>query len=227
MKTALRAIILASAILVMAVTSMPAVDWTLDAALKQIDKASKSVDALTGEATITDHRKDAADAPVSGKVSILTNGRLRFEMAGDTPKTTLCVPGKLYLYEPGKSTVTEYSLEDSPGKLAPYALVGFSPLGSDMKKRYLVTLVEDTRLDDRSVLLLELTPLSDQLRGSISKIQLWIDQANWFPVQQRIHHSAADTHLTIRYSNLSRNDNLDDSIFDPKWPKHTIKLKGE
>jgi outer membrane lipoprotein-sorting protein len=133
----------------------------------------------------------------------------------------------MFVHEPARSTVVEYPLAKHPDKLAQYAVVGFSPSGKRQKSEYLLTLLDEGDLDGHSVLLLELTPKSDALRGAVSKIQLWIDQANWLPVQQHIVHSRAETHLTVRYAGLSRNDKIDKALFVPKWPKGTRKEKGK
>jgi outer membrane lipoprotein-sorting protein len=200
-------------------------EWTLADALKQIDKATKGVRGLTGDVTVTDQQAGADARSMSGEASIRIDGRIRLEAEGENAKTILCIPGKMFVHEPGKSTVTEYPLAKHPDKLAQYALVGFAPLGTALKKDFLLTLVEDSTLDEKSVLMLELTPKSEGLRGAVSKIHLWIDQSNWLPAQQRIFHGGADTHLTVTYSKLSRNDKLDNQIFAPKWPKGTRKEK--
>ena len=112
-----------------------------------------------------------------------------------------------------------------PDKLAQYALLGFAPRGTSLKKGFILTLLEETTLDNHNTLQLELTPESNTLRQTISKIHIWVDQANWRPFQQRIYHHDADTHLTLRYANLSLNDRLDKDLFKPKWPKGTRKAK--
>jgi outer membrane lipoprotein-sorting protein len=52
-----------------------------------------------------------------------------------------------------------------------------------------------------------------------------VDQSSWLPVQQRFFHGGMDTHLTVGYANLSRNDKLPNDLFAPKWPKGTKKQK--
>jgi outer membrane lipoprotein-sorting protein len=193
--------------------------------LKQVDKATKGMRGLTGEMTLVDQQGSTEVGSMEGKVSILMDGRVRLEAEGQDPKTVLCVPGKMFVYVPEESLVTEYALAKHLDKLAQYTLVGFSERGTGLKKDHLVTLVEESELEGHSTVLLELTPKSDRLRGSISKIRLWIDQATWLPVQQRIFHSSAETHLTVRYANLSRNDKLSMDPFKPKWPKGTRKQK--
>jgi outer membrane lipoprotein-sorting protein len=104
-------------------------------------------------------------------------------------------------------------------------LLGFEPSGSALKKDFLITLIEESSLEGSEVALLELTPTRDDLRAALSKIQLWIDQSTYLPIQQRMFHGAADTHLTVRYRDVSRDDKLDQAKFKPNWPKGTTKVK--
>lgn len=202
-------------------------DWTLNDALKQIDKATQGLRGLTGKVTLTDQQHGAEAATMEATVSILTDGRMRFEQEGDDGRTVLSITGKLYVYEAAIRSVTEYPLAKHPERLAQYTSVGFAKRGSALKSEYVLTLVGDEELDSHKVLLFELTPKSDRLRETVSKIHLWIDQANWLPIQQRIFHGGTDTHLTVRYADLSRNDKLSAEPFQPKWPKGTQKLKPE
>jgi outer membrane lipoprotein-sorting protein len=199
--------------------------WTLKPALKQIDMATKGVRGLAGEVSVVDVQRGDKVLEMAGRVAIREDGRMRIDLAGEKPRTILRIPNKMFVHEPARSTVVEYPLAKHPEKLAQYAITGFAPSGSRLEKTYLLTLVGEKELDGRSVLLLELTPKSEELRAAVSKIQLWIDQANWLPLQQRIFHSGVETHLTLRYSGLSRNDGLDKGLFAPKWPKGTRKEK--
>ena len=84
-----------------------------------------------------------------------------------------------------------------PDRLAQYAIIGFEPSGTGLLKEFLVSLLEETELGSSSTLLLELTPKDPKLRESIHKIHLWIDQASWFPLQQRIFHAESDHHAVV------------------------------
>lgn len=219
------AIIVLALVVCLTANAPLAADWSLDSALKQIDDATRGVRGLTGEVSVKDQRGEETRT-LEGSVSIMMDGRMRIEVNEEPPRTILCTGGKMFVHQPAKSLVTEYKLGQNPDSLPQYGLVGFSPAGTRLKKDHLVTLVEESTLDGHSVLMLELTPKSEKLRGAIQKIHLWIDQAHWLPLQQRIFHTAAETFLTIRYDNLSRNDRLDPKTFAPKWPKGTRKEKS-
>lgn len=201
-------------------------EWSLKTALRQIDSATKGIGGLTGQVTATDQRGEEIST-LEGEVAVMMDGRMRIAIGSEPPRVILCTGGKMYVHEPARSLVTEHKLGKNPESLQQYALVGFSPAGTGLEKEHLVTLVEESMLDGAAVLMFELTPKSADLREAIQKIHLWVDQASWLPLQQRIFHTAADTHLTIRYEGLSRNDRIDTKLFAPKWPKGTRKEKAK
>ena len=137
----------------------------------------------------------------------------------------LCTPSELYIHHPSKMTVEQFKLQKHPERMEQYALLGYSPSGSALKGDFLMTVIDESSLDESKVFLLELTPTEDGLRSAVSKIRLWIDQSTYLPIQQRMFHGAADTHLTFRYRNVSRDDKLDQAKFKPSWPKGTTKVK--
>ena len=207
------------------VAAKEAGSWTLEDALEQIDNATKGIRGVAAEAKFSGVRSGESTMDLAGKFFVDMKGKMRVELGAAEPKTFLCNESRLYIYEAGEQLVQEYKLKDHPEKLAQYALLGFSQTGNSLKHDYLVSLIEESSLDDNKVLLLELTPRSDSTRRDVSKIQLWINQANWLPIQQKVFHSAADTHLTVRYDNVVRNDSLDKDLFRPDWPTGTAKIK--
>ena len=81
------------------------------------------------------------------------------------------------------------------------------------------------RVNDRKVLQLEVTPKALEVRASVSKIQIWVDEGTWLPVRQKFFHSQSDTYLDIAYIGFSSNTGLDSDLFKPHWPKGTKKVK--
>jgi outer membrane lipoprotein-sorting protein len=212
-------------VLLAAPPSAQSSSWTLDGALKQVDKALKGVKGVAADAQVTEVTSGEEGEAYAGKVHVSKDGKMRIDLEGEGAGTLLRMPEALYVHRPADGIVEHYKLARHPGKLAQYAILGFAIAGKDLRKDFLLTLIEESSLEGRKVLLLELTPQSEAMRGAVSKIHLWIDQANWMPAQQRMYHSAADTHLTILYTNVARNDALDPALFRPKWPKGTKTVR--
>jgi outer membrane lipoprotein-sorting protein len=109
--------------------------------------------------------------------------------------------------------------------MEPYARLGFTTTGKELKDDYLLTLLGEDRIGDRRVVGLELTPKSEKVRETVGNIRLWIDQASWMPVRQQIAHVSTGETLTIDYMGMARNLNLNPKLFDDDWPKGTHKIR--
>jgi len=62
-----------------------------------------------------------------------------------------------------------------------------------VKKSYLVAFNGEQDFDGKKTVILELTPKSDDVRSQISKVQIWVDESSWLPVQQNFSRLARRT----------------------------------
>jgi outer membrane lipoprotein-sorting protein len=104
-------------------------------------------------------------------------------------------------------------------------LLGFGNSGKDLQSQYSLTLVGESPINDRKAVELELTPKSNDVRQQIAKIDLWLDESNWLPIQQQFFEAGTDDYFIIHYTNIVRNARIDENTFKPKWPKGTQRLK--
>lgn len=88
-----------------------------------------------------------------------------------------------------------------------------------------MTLIGEELEGPRRLLGLELTPKDDDLRRTVSRLRLWIDQASWMPARTELELAASGETLTVRYRAMARNLRLNPDLFDDDWPKGTQKLK--
>src|SRR5262249_49069844 len=147
------------------------------------------------------------------------DGKMRIDLTSPDPQTILRDDDHLYIYTPRTHRVEEYDLSKHRALIDEFLLLGFGTSGQDLKKNYLVTLQGEENVSGAKVVRLELTPKSDEIRNQISKIDLWVDEATWMPVQQQFFENGAQDYFIIRYSHIARNTNLADSRFKPGWPK--------
>lgn len=202
-----------------------ATTWTLDSALKQIDKSTGDFRTAVSDVELT--AVDAADAEPrtgSGKAYFSSDGSFRIDLSAPEEKTVLLSGSNLYVHDPARAIVERYPLAKHPERLEPYAALGFSLTGKSLSKDYLVGLLGEELVDDRKTLLFELTPKSDELRAKVSRVQVWIEEGSWMPLKQTVFHSGAAKHITVRYLHSSRNVPVDKALFKPKWPKGTQTL---
>jgi outer membrane lipoprotein-sorting protein len=71
----------------------------------------------------------------------------------------------------------------------------------------------------------ELTPKADQIRSQITRIQMWIDEASWLPIQQKIFESSSGDYIMFHYTSMMKNLKINDSKFKQDWPKNASHEK--
>lgn len=200
--------------------------WTVVSVLKQLDAAAGSFHSLTADLERTKVTVVVNDKSTeSGQIFVRRDEKMRIEMTKPDLKTILRAGNEFYIYNPKINRVEEYDLGKKQSLVDQYLLLGFGTSGSSLKKSYLVTLQGEEALDNRKVLLLELTPISEEVRNQISKIHMWIDESNWLPVQQKFFETGSGDYFLIHYTNMVRNAKLTDNEFKPRWPKGVTKIK--
>jgi len=65
---------------------------------------------------------------------------------------------------------------------------------------------------DETAAVLQLTPLRKDIAGQLDKIQLWISEESWLPMQQKFFQPGGD-YLVARYSGTKVNRTLPASTF--------------
>jgi outer membrane lipoprotein-sorting protein len=200
--------------------------WTMDSAIKQLDRQGSDLETVLAQVDIEWSGEAAGlDRIRTGRIYFNDDGD--FRIAGETPnKKILLVEGrKLHMYDPAKSQVTEVSLSRDKGRLEPFMRLGFSITGRDLKDDYLITFAGESEVGDRRVLTLELTPKRDDVRAIVAKIVIAFDQASWLPARQTISHTSGTQTVTVTYSGMARNLNLNPELFRAKWPRGTEKVR--
>ncbi len=201
---------------------------SLEAVLKQLDEAAKRFRSLTAEIERTKVTVAVNDRSVeNGRISVRRDDKMRIEMLRPDPHTILRTGDELYLFNPRAKRVEQYDLGKHRALVDQFLLLGFGTSASELKKGYLLTLMGEESLDNKKTVLLELTPKSDAVRKQLSKIQLWIDQATWLPIQQEFFEGGSSDYFIVHYTNVVVNPKLSDSQFKPHWPKGVNKIKPQ
>jgi outer membrane lipoprotein-sorting protein len=128
-------------------------------------------------------------------------------------KNILFKNNKAQIYKPKIALIEEYDVgKEYKDLLNQYLMVGFGGRVDDMKRGYDITLGGDAKINGVSTVKLDLKP-----KGSMAnkKVELWISQDNWLPVQQRSTDLTTKDYLEIVYSNVQEQV-LKDSFFEFK-----------
>jgi outer membrane lipoprotein-sorting protein len=128
------------------------------------------------------------------------------------PKVILFKRNKAEIYNPKINQIQEYDVEPRGELVQQFLLLGFGTEVADLKKSYDLKLVDEEEIQDDTAAVLELTPLRKDIAGQLSKVELWISEDSWLPVQQKFFQPGGD-YLVARYSGTKVNRDLPASTF--------------
>jgi outer membrane lipoprotein-sorting protein len=200
---------------------------TLESVFRQMDAQAKdfhsvSADIVRTKVTVVVNDKSTE----SGSIEV-RGDRMLLELKSPDPRTILRSGDTLFVYNPGLKRVEEYNLGKNRALLDQFLLLGFGTDSQEMKKSYLVTLMKEDKIEDRKVIELELTPKMEAVRSQISKIQIWLDESSWLPLQQEFFEAGSGDYSIVKYSKVVKNPGFPDSQFKPHWPKGTERIKPQ
>ena len=200
--------------------------WTVDAVVDQMDRAAVGFRTLTADLEHSKYTDVVKDTSVeTGRIFVRRDEKMRIEILKPDPRTILRNGDTLFVFTPKIKRVEEYDLGKSRAMVDQYVLLGFGTRGEDLKKSYLLTVLGEAAFDNRKTVLLELTPKSEKIRSQIAKIQMWVDQASWIPVQQKFFETGSGDYFIFHYTNVTLNSKIANSHFKPDWPKDVTRVK--
>jgi outer membrane lipoprotein-sorting protein len=203
-------------------------NWTLENVLKQLDAQAAVFHSLTADLERTKVTVVVNDKSTeSGQILVRRDDKMRIDLTQPDPRTILRDGDKFYIYNPKIRRVEEYNLGNKKSVLDQFLLLGFGTSGTSLKQSYTISLQGEVTLDNRKVILLELSPTTDEVRRQLSKIQLWLDESTWLPVQQQFFETGSGDYFIIRYKNIARNVRIPDSEFKPHWPHGTTRVQPQ
>ena len=139
-------------------------------------------------------------------------------------KVILFKKNKAEIYLPKSNQVQEYNLEKQSGLVEQFLLLGFGTQTGELQKLYEIKLSGEEVLDGDTTAILELTPRRDSISAQLVKVQLWISEESWIPVQQKFFEAGGD-YLFTRYTAVRVNRQLPPSTFQSLGPKGAKHVK--
>lgn len=191
-----------------------------------IDRSAQDFHSLSADVEHIKYTDVVKDTSVeTGHFYVRRDEKMRIEIQKPDQRTILRAGDQLYVYTPKINRVEEYNLGKNRQLVDQYVLLGFGTKVDNIRKNYDITLKDEEELDQKKSVVLELTPKSETTRKQISKIQIWIDEASWLPLQQKFFEPASGDYFLFHYTNLKKNLKLGDVKFKPDWPKGVTKIK--
>ncbi len=201
--------------------------WSLDSILKQLDDEAKGFHSLAADVERTKVTVVVNDRSTEIGTILVRGDKMLLDMKTPDPRTILRTGDTLYVYTPGLKRVEEYNLGKNKSAVDQFLLLGFGTAGAELRKGYLITVMPEVTIGDHKTVEIELTPKSDAVRNQISKIQIWLDESTWLPVQQQFFETGSGDYSIVKYSKIVRNAPVPESDFKPHWPKGTEKIKPQ
>ena len=199
---------------------------TLEGVMAMMDRGAADFRSLTADLENTKYTDVVKDTSTeTGKIFVRRDQKMRIEITKPDPRTILRTGDSLFIYTPKIKRVEEIDLGKNRAMVDQYVLLGFGTKSQNILKSYEVKLTGEEELDNRKTFLLELTPKSEEIRRQITKIQMWIDQSSWLPLQQKFFQATAGDYFLFHYTNIMKNLKISDSKFKPDWPKDVNRVK--
>jgi len=200
---------------------------TLSNVLEELDVSAKDFHSLSADVERTKVTVVVNDRSTESGTILVRGDKMLLDLKTPDPRTILRSGDTLYVYTPGLKRVEEYNLGKNRALVDQFLLLGFGTNGKELRKGFAITVLREEKLDDKKTVILELTPKSEAVRNQYAKMQIWLDESNWLPVQQQFYEAGSGDYSIVRYSKMVRNPGIDDSQFKPHWPKGTERVKPQ
>ena len=201
-------------------------NWTIEGILGMMDKSAQDFRTLTADIEHIKYTAVVKDTSTeTGHIFVRRDEKMRIEIAKPDLRTILRTGDSLFVYNPKINRVEEFDLGKNRSMVDQYVLLGFGTKSDNIRKSYLVSVVGEEELDHKKTVVLELTPKSDQIRNQIIKIQMWIDEASWLPIQQKFFEAGSGDYFLFHYINAMKNLKIGDAKFKQDWPKSVSRVK--
>lgn len=147
---------------------------------------------------------------------------LKFEKPDQ--KVILLKKNKAEMFMPKINQIQEYDLSKHAGLVDQFLLLGFGTDSDELKKAYDIKYVDEVQLGGDMAVALELTPHDPNVAAQIAKIQLWISEESWLPLQQKFFEPSGD-YLETHFSSLKVNRPIPNSTFKIDAPDDAKRVK--
>ncbi|HXY26049.1 MAG TPA: outer membrane lipoprotein-sorting protein [Candidatus Acidoferrum sp.] len=218
--------VLFGALASMAQSAQTSGGWKIEGVLGMMDRSAQDFHTLTADIEHVKYTAVVKDTSTeTGHIFVRKDEKMRIEFVNPDPRTILRLGESLFLFNPKINRVEEYDLGKNKALVDQYVRLGFGTREDDLKKSYLVSVVGEEELDKKKTVVLELTPKSEQVRNQILKIQMWVDESSWLPIQQKFFEAGSGDYFLFHYINAMKNLKIADAKFKQDWPKNVTRVK--
>jgi outer membrane lipoprotein-sorting protein len=199
---------------------------TVDSVLLLMDRSAQDFHSLTANLEHIKYTAVVSDTSTeTGLLYFHKDDKMRIDILTPDKRTILRNGDSLFVYTPKVNRVEEFNLGKNRSLIDQYVRLGFGSRSAEMLKSYDITLTGEGELDGKKVAILQLIPKSEEVRKQVTKIQMWIDEASWLPLQQKFFEATEGDYIQFHYQDLKKNLKLNDNKFKQDWPKNVTRVK--
>jgi outer membrane lipoprotein-sorting protein len=199
----------------------------LDQILSHMNETAKHLKTLSADLEYTKVTVLVNDFATESGQMYFRNAKtpdILIEFKAPAPKVILFKKERAEIYQPKINEVQEFDLSKHTQLIQQFLLLGFGTESKEMRKVYEVKYLKEEQLGGDTTALLELTPREGSLATQLSKIQLWVSEESWLPMQQKFFEAGGD-YSVARYSSVRVNRNLPSSTFQLHAAKDAKRVK--
>ncbi len=152
------------------------------------------------------------------------NSAILINILKPEPKAFLVKKNRAEYFLPKINQIQVFNLEQKSELMQQFFLLGFGSDTGDLKKSYDLKYLSEEELDGDTTAVLELTPRRETIAAQLEKVQLWISEESWLPVQQKFFQPGGD-YLICRYTAVKVNREIPASSFEIKAPSDAKYVK--
>ena len=142
-------------------------------------------------------------------------------------KRTVFINGKqVQIYYPKANTVEIYDTSKYTSNMDQILLLGFGTSAAELKKSYDIKDGGVQKIGGVDTTRIELSPLSDEMKKLITRIELWIPEGGSNPVRARFSEPSKNYEL-VDYTDIKVNPALPDSAFAWNLPANVKKIRPQ
>lgn len=205
-------------------TAYSATAGSLDDVLARMDRAAPAFKGFSANLTSVTHTAVIdEDETEKGRILLKRDKRdmeMLVEFGEPNAKSVAVHDRKAEIYYPKLQTIEEYDIGQYQALLDQFMLIGFGTSGKELAASYEMKVLGNDSIAGTSTTHLELMPKSAEVRKNLKKLELWIPEADGYPVQQKIFLAAGD-YKVFTYTNVKMNPPLSEQDLRLKVPKDT------
>jgi outer membrane lipoprotein-sorting protein len=143
------------------------------------------------------------------------------------PKKVLLAGHIVTIYYPAAKRVEEYDLGKNRSAVEQFLLLGFGSNSKDLESAYSIKLGGPEMVEGQKTTRIELIPKAKEVLENLTKVELWIGDAQGVAVQQKFYQQGGDYSLAT-YTNIKINPpNISDSSFRLDLPRDVQRQRPQ